>query len=50
MLKINKMSLESVPGRVYEFLIQTNYYGNLVFQIIRVIVENQEYIPVVSLE
>jgi hypothetical protein len=49
-LKLSQGSLESVSGRIYEFLIQTNYHNELVFQIVRVIVENQDYIPVVSLE
>ena len=49
-LTINPNSLEYVSGRIYEFLVQADYHGQLVFQIIRVVVEDQEFVPVISLE
>jgi hypothetical protein len=49
-LSILENSLISAPGRVYEFLIQTDYHESKPFQIITVTVEPQTTVPILSLE
>jgi hypothetical protein len=49
-LSILENSLVSESGRVYEFLIQTDYHESKPFQLIRVTVESQTIVPILSLE